>query len=434
MHGRRTSRWVLVALGLGLLGAPGCVAMRRAASSPDLRPCSDGFALTDDGWRLGIRHIRPEHPDPAKLPVVLCHGLGLNATFWTITDDHLPGQLAARGYDVFLVDMRGSGLSHRDGALGTVDARIRETFLREIGGGLWTMDDQALHDVPAVLDYVCRATGRDRVNWIGHSLGGMVMYPFLERGTGAGRVANFVSMGSPAMLARFPRNDLLRANRALRLLMSTVSTGRLARPMKYGRLPGLASIDRFYYTTANVEPRTVSRFYGYTLEDPGAARHAAALNRYLAHGRLVSADGRYDYAANLGSVRTPTLFVAGEADALADVPSTQMTYSAYGAADKALQTFGPQGRPPRRLRPLRPRLEPLRPHRGLPRRDRMARPPPAGPVKRRRGPGPARRKPSMQTCDQVSNRSRRPARSATGTNPASASPASRGATSGRSSS
>ena len=339
MDGRRPRRWITGLLGLALLGAPGCVAMRRSADSPDLRPCADGFAETDDGWRLGIRHIRPEHPDPAKLPVVLCHGLGLNATFWTITDDHLPGQLADRGYEVFLVDMRGSGLSHRKGVVGTIDTRVRETFLREIGGGLWTMDDQAFHDVPAVLAYVCRATGRDRVNWIGHSLGGMVMYPYLERGSGTDRVANFVSMGSPAMLAKFPRHDLLRANRALRFLMMGVSTGRLARPMMYARLPGLASVDRIYYTEANVESRTICRFYGYTLEDPGRIA-MRQLDRYLERGRLVSADGTFDYAANLGSLRTPALFVVGEADVLADVSSSRMTYMSYGARDKAIREFG----------------------------------------------------------------------------------------------
>ena len=69
-----------------LSGLAGCAAMRRNAPSPDLRPCTDGYAYTEDGWRLGVRHYRPEHPDPGKLPVILCHGLGLNATFWTITE------------------------------------------------------------------------------------------------------------------------------------------------------------------------------------------------------------------------------------------------------------------------------------------------------------------------------------------------------------
>ena len=97
--------------------------MRRQAESPDLRPCTDGYAYTRDGWRLGMRHIAPAVPDPGKLPVVLCHGLGLNGTFWTITDDHLPAQLAARGYDVFIVDLRGSGESARVGKVGAINAQ-----------------------------------------------------------------------------------------------------------------------------------------------------------------------------------------------------------------------------------------------------------------------------------------------------------------------
>src|SRR4051794_4342601 len=121
----------VLALSLG----SGCATMRRAARDPDLRPCADGFALTADGWRLGVRHIRPRRPDPGRDPVVLCHGLGLNGTFWTITDDHLPGQLAARGYDVFIVDLRGSGASHRVGSVGWVNAALRQTFLVELGEG-----------------------------------------------------------------------------------------------------------------------------------------------------------------------------------------------------------------------------------------------------------------------------------------------------------
>ena len=63
----------------------GCATMRREAPSPDLRPCTDGYAYTADGWRLGVRHYRPQHPDPAKLPVILCHGLGPQCH---LLDDH----------------------------------------------------------------------------------------------------------------------------------------------------------------------------------------------------------------------------------------------------------------------------------------------------------------------------------------------------------
>ena len=109
----------------------------------------------------------------------------------------------------------------------------------------------------------------DRVNWVGHSLGGMLIFPFLELSPEAYRIANFVGMGSTVSLAEAPQKDMLRANRGLRVLGRFVSTGRLGRPLMHFRFPGLDRIDQFYYTSENVDRRTTSRFYGYTLEDPG---------------------------------------------------------------------------------------------------------------------------------------------------------------------
>ena len=336
---RRRSQFLGPALALLML-APGCASMRRNAPSHDLRPCAEGFAPTRDGWMLGVRRIRPARPDPRKLPVVLCHGLGLNGTFWTITDDHLPGQLAARGYEVFVVDMRGSGGSHRVGMPGRINRVLRQTPFREYGARDWTVDDQAKYDVPAVLDYVRGETGSNRVNWVGHSLGGMLMFPYLELSPEADRVANFVDMGGVAMVIETPDiNEMKRANRGLRVLSTLLSTGRLGRPMMFGRMPGLEKVDRFYYTASNVDDRTVDRFYGYTLEDPGAGA-LEQLDPYLACGRMLSADRTIDYASGLDRITAPTLMIAGEADIMADVPSSILTFNALGSADKTLMRFG----------------------------------------------------------------------------------------------
>jgi lysosomal acid lipase/cholesteryl ester hydrolase len=327
--------WALV-----LLAGSGCASMRRNASSPDLRPCDEGFAATNDGWMLGMRRIRPSSPDPGKLPVVLCHGLGLNGTFWTITDNHLPSQLAARGYEVFIVDMRGSGASYRVGRAGKINRVLRQTPIREVGARDWTVDDEAKYDVPAILEYVRKETGSERINWIGHSLGGMLMFPFLEFSPQAERISNFVDMGGVAMVVDTPDiRDMRRADKALRVLSIGFSTGRLGRPMMYGRLPGLEMIDRFYYTSANVDKRTVDRFYGYTLEDPGAGA-LKQLDPYLWTGHMLSADKSIDYASALDRVTTPILMVAGEGDIMADIPSTLLTFNGLGSADKTVMRFG----------------------------------------------------------------------------------------------
>jgi pimeloyl-ACP methyl ester carboxylesterase len=313
--------------------------MRRNAPSPDLRPCDDAFTYTTDGWRLGVRHYRPINLDPGKLPVVLCHGLGLNATFWTITDNHLPYQLAMRGYEVFLFDIRGSGENAHLGRHDRINKHLRQTPFREIGERHWTLDDVVRYDVPAILDYVKCETGHDRVNWIGHSLGGMLVFPYVELASDPERIANFVGMGSTIIQANAPQRDMLRANRALRLLSLFASPGRLGRPLAYFRLPGMEGIDGFYYSNESVDPLTVSRFYAYTLEDtgPGALRQLAP---YLASGHLLSADGRIDYAERLNQVMVPTLLIASEGDLLSDMPSTELTFTAIGSPDKTLMRFG----------------------------------------------------------------------------------------------
>jgi lysosomal acid lipase/cholesteryl ester hydrolase len=340
MIARSRGRYRPLVLALVLLAGSGCASMRRNAPSPDLRPCDEGFATTADGWKLGIRRVRPNYPDPAKLPIVLCHGLGLNGTFWTITDDHLPSQLAAKGYEVFIVDMRGSGASHRVGLPGKINSFLRQTPIREVGARDWTVDDEANYDVPAILEYVQRETGSERINWVGHSLGGMLMFPFLEFSPEAERIANFVDMGGVAMVVDTPEIRRMRkADKGLRMLSLGLSTGRLGRPMMYGRMPGLEQIDRFYYTSANVDKRTVSRFYGYTLEDPGAGA-LKQLDPYLWTGHMLSADQSIDYASALDRITTPILMVAGEADIMADIPSTLLTFQNLGSADKSLMRFG----------------------------------------------------------------------------------------------
>ncbi len=323
-----------------LSAALGCATTRSYTPNPDHRPCTDGFAETADGWRLGIRHYRPVVTDPSKDPVVLCHGLGLNGTFWTITDRHLPAQLNDAGYEVFVVDLRGSGASHRVGTVGWVNSGLRQTILPELGSDDWTMDDQARYDVPATIAYVREVTGKERVNWVGHSLGGMLMFAFFEESEDASKVSNFVAMGAPACIAESPaRWQMLKANRGLRVLLGGLSTGRIARPMAYFRPPSLAKVDRFYYTAANVDDRTIDRFYGYTLEDPGPGA-LRQLDDYLANGTLRSSDLKIDYYARLAEVEVPILMVAGDGDILADVPSNWQTYQALGSVDKTFYRFG----------------------------------------------------------------------------------------------
>jgi lysosomal acid lipase/cholesteryl ester hydrolase len=211
--------------------------------------------------------------------------------------------------------------------------------LRERGEGSWTVDDLVHYDVPAILDYVQSETGHDRVNWVGHSLGGMLIFAYLEVAPHPERIANLVGMASTIIQAEIPQSDMLTANRGLRVLSLFASPGRLGRPLAFFRLPGMGQIDRFYYTTENVDRETISRFYGYTLEDTGSGA-LKQLDPYLEFGHMLSADRTIDYSARLGEIRTPTLLVAGDGDIMSDVPSTELTFAGIGSPDKTIMRFG----------------------------------------------------------------------------------------------
>jgi pimeloyl-ACP methyl ester carboxylesterase len=167
----------------------------------------------------------------------------------------------------------------------------------------------------------------------------MIIFPFLERSIHPERIANFVGIGSTIIQAKTPRKDMLAANAGIRSLLNVASAGRMGRPLTFFKMPGMEKIDKFYYSADNVDWRTISRFYGYTLEDPGPAA-LLQFAPYLNYGHMLSADGTIDYSARLNEITVPTLMIAGAADLISDVPSTRMTFDALSSPDKTLFVFG----------------------------------------------------------------------------------------------
>ena len=58
------------------------------------------------------------------------------------------------------------------------------------------MDDYLLRDIPASLDFITKHTGFARVHWIGHSMGGMLLYAYVAA-FGAEKVAAAATLGAP---------------------------------------------------------------------------------------------------------------------------------------------------------------------------------------------------------------------------------------------
>jgi pimeloyl-ACP methyl ester carboxylesterase len=144
----------------------------KPANSPDY---SVEIAVT----RLGLAL----QPDTRGVPVVLLHGSFSNRRFWYSPKGiGLGAYLARAGFDVWIAEMRGHGLSSRNQAY-----RANQVA------------DYARYDIPAIAAFVREQSGQ-AAHWIGHSLGGTTLAAALGGGyldlAGAASVALFGSQVS----------------------------------------------------------------------------------------------------------------------------------------------------------------------------------------------------------------------------------------------
>ena len=152
----RIAAFVALALSSGC-HHPGPIVAPHAADAPVV------WVDTEDGAQIALqRHVTPGGP-----PIVLCHGISSNHHFWDLAPDRsLALDLHARGYDVWNLDLRGHGFAER----------LRSGKRQR---GRWTIDDYGRHDLPAAFAHVLDATGAERLAFVGHSMGGMVLALYL---------------------------------------------------------------------------------------------------------------------------------------------------------------------------------------------------------------------------------------------------------------
>ena len=116
---------------------------------------------TKDGVALKLKRYINE----GAQPILLAHGFSGNGLEFDLPHrkHNLALYLAERGYDVWISSFRGCGN-------GPYECKARD----------WShsVDELAALDAPALVEGITEATGR-RPIWIGHSMGGIVLYMYL---------------------------------------------------------------------------------------------------------------------------------------------------------------------------------------------------------------------------------------------------------------
>lgn len=273
------------------------------------------FAVTEDGWRIAVIRYRPAVPNGAE-PVVLLHGVGSNRYGLDLTADlSFARALTQSGYDAWIVELRGRGLSTQPRLFG----QHRWD---------WSFDEYVERDVPAAIRVVLAATGREQCHLIGHSLGALVAYGLLGDEEQAAKVRSAVAIGGPATY-RFQRKYLFPWSlRNLRFVRHAFLMRLLAPIAGYWR-------PKILHNPENITGATIRRFL-VNASTNFAHNEMLQYSDWIAHDQFRSIDHRRDYRKEMEKIATPMLFVCGNKDLLAPPPAVKDAYDLVASRDKRL--------------------------------------------------------------------------------------------------
>jgi alpha-beta hydrolase superfamily lysophospholipase len=312
------------------------IVLARPGGEP-ARPTSIGVESGRAADRRGdvpLAMVRKRGLDTAtKGALLLVHGYGQNRYAWHLPSRSLVNFLAADGYDVFNLDLRGHGRSRHLGARPPKDLT---EYVRE--------------DVPAAVAEVIKLSGHERVFLVGHSLGGLISYaaaPVL-----GDRVAGVITLGSPYHFTRGSRflslfgSAMLALDRTWSIEHHNVplkQAGELMRLLRVVAESPLLPLPIRGYAPGSLESRVLGEHMSLAM-DIGSI--AVVRNLFLRAAEARASGHRlgvlYGYASGFEALDVPLLVIAGSADALAPPEAVRPAYERSSSSDKSYRVF-PRG-------------------------------------------------------------------------------------------
>lgn len=264
---------------------------------------------TADGARIEIRRLPRLNEAPELPPVLLVHGIAANHRNQDIHPDYsLARHLAALGRDVWLLTLRSGRLLNR--------VERRSVHFAAM----------ARFDLPCAIEAVLQRSGSPRLDYVGFSMGGMLLYAALARSVPEARIRRVVIVGSPgrigppSRLARFLPRRLL-PGAPLRMLARSVAFASEWLP---------TPVHHAFANPLNMPPGVTRLTLVNCIEDIPATLGADFFAWATGDGEI-RIDGER-VLDGLASVSAPALFIAGSADRVAPVSAVRVAFEAWGCA------------------------------------------------------------------------------------------------------
>ncbi|MCB9743080.1 MAG: alpha/beta fold hydrolase [Alphaproteobacteria bacterium] len=263
-----------------------------------------------EGERPALAVVRKTLPEgPTRPPVVLVHGFAQNRYTWHLSERSMVNWLAARGWDVWNLELRGHGRS-----------RVPE-------GGRPPAErfDDYVDDVARVAEIL-----EGRAFFVGHSLGGAAIYGAAARAPMAGVV------GLGALFRFASENWLLRALSRLTVANRLLLEGPLCVRTKgagavIARLYGVSDIAGYAFPVSGWWPGSIEP---HLLEERLVRGFDWTSARVWLDMCRWSMEGRFDHEEAWAQVKRPVLVIAGDEDHLMPPVDAKVAYELSTSPDK----------------------------------------------------------------------------------------------------
>ena len=297
--------------------------------------------VTPDGVTLRAKR----YANPGGTPVVFFHGFNGNGFEFDLPREgfNMAVYLARRGYDVWIPSFRGCGV---------------EPYYCDVGDWSHSIDTLAILDAPTLIDGVTSLTGR-KPFWIGHSMGGMVLYMYLQGVRFVGDPADCHVVSEPELVEQrnasvlggipiasppafwWPRHHpfqvvtessigrgLLGAsilfNRLHAPVAPRVRIGSNAKNAVLNRPRGIKALSRspigiMLYNRRNTDSETSTSLVKWGADDVSAHMYVQLVDgiwniSFRQYFPFIFREEPYDYTLNMPFIKAPMLFITGDKD------------------------------------------------------------------------------------------------------------------------